>query len=161
MAHKYPHRSHLLAPGSFMLSELLQRIFWLREKVTKFRGSWNVLYLNVRKAPSTQLSPFNRHLILHPFLLLFQEKLAQEIAVFWRAELASSFPQLLLCGGFSWQLPPLLSGYWLYAAMSHWGFIFRSVSLFISPFSFPFEASQAASTSAQKGRVHLCTEIRS
>lgn len=55
-----------------MLSEVLQRIFWLREKVTRFRASWNVLYLNVRKAPSTQLSPFNRHLILHPFLLLFQ-----------------------------------------------------------------------------------------
>lgn len=42
-----------------------------------------------------------RHLILHPFLLIFQEKLAQEITIFWRPELPSSFPQLFLCAGFT------------------------------------------------------------
>lgn len=55
---------------------------------------------------------------------------------------------------------PSLAGYWLYIRMSQWGFIFSFVSLFISPFSFQFEANQAASTSAQNCRVHLCTEIR-
>lgn len=71
-------------------------------------------------------------------------------------------PAIALCRlHLRWQLPPLLSGYWLHAGMSHWGFIFPSVSLFISPFSSPFEANQAASTSAQRGRVHLCTAVRS
>lgn len=104
-----------------------------------------------------------RHLILHPFLLIFKRNWHRKSRYFGDLNFPPPSPNYFFVQASPKMTAPspALSGYWLYSGMSHWGFIFRSVSLFISPFPFPFEANQAAFTSAQKGRGHLGTEIRS
>lgn len=120
--------------------------------------------LNVRKTPCTQPSPPNRDtwycIIFYQFLKRNWHRKWQHFGELYCPPPSSPSSCFVQASPKMTAPSPSLAGYWLYIRMSQWGFIFSFVSLFISPFSFQFEANQAASTSAQNCRVHSCTEIR-